>query len=288
MVNTSNFDTHVLVSNTPLFPLIGCTTYDYARLGQLPLCILRANGSLHFIHQEDASTLFALSVAATLTEEQLHCNITDPPLQHRDLFLATLDSLPEDPVIFSHEYVSQALENMLMQITYPEVTPETIHSLASHILSHRISSCLSSFTHPLQAHHSLQRPYRTFVFPPTPSPGCRTLPLGPCTIHIQDIPGGQIGLLSEFPTETSSSEGPIGLLLCISVTVETPECTFVNHRHLLDICRMHCVNIVDTKSPCHVGLMSLHGSARALPMLSNACIHLGEMRQSQLTRMHVR
>ena len=217
----SHQDTHVVVSNTPPFPTIGCTTYDYARLGHLPLCMVGADGSLKFLPQEEASLLLASGVSDTLREEQLYCNTSDPPAQYRDLFQAAFDSLPADPAIFSYDYISNSLQTARMQVSYSDVPPDIMHLLTSQLLSHCISASLVSYTHPLHEHHSLLRPYRPYVFPPIPSPSSRLLPLGPSTIHIQDTAGGQVGLISSTPDSSTSFPGPTGALLCLLSTLDT-------------------------------------------------------------------
>ena len=145
----SDFSTNVMVSNTPPFSPIGSTVYDYSNLGFRPLLLLHVDRRMSLIRPEDVLPLFLDHINLTLADSQVYSTSMPPPPSYRELFQHTLDNLPADPVVFSHDYILQALHTSLTDISASAIlTAEDMHSLASHILSVRISTELSQHTHP--------------------------------------------------------------------------------------------------------------------------------------------
>ena len=214
-----NFSTRVMVSNFPPFTPIGCTAYDYAALPHRSLLGLCADHGLVYIGSEAASTHFYSSVMDTLASANLFCNMLPPPDMYLALFRATLASIPHNPHLFTIDYVQQALRSSLSQSLHQPPTETVFRDLVSHILSHRISDGLSPYTHPTDEHHLILNPYRLYVFPPTPSTSSRILTLGPCTVQIQPVLGGQIGLITSPLNPTTPLEGTPGILLSLLAIV---------------------------------------------------------------------
>ena len=229
----SDFSTNVMVSNTPPFPPIGSTVYDYFNLGFRPLLLLHVDGTISLIRSADVLTLFMDPIRATLADSQIYSASMPPPPSYQELFQHTLDSLPADPIVFSHDFILQALQRSVTEISASStLTQEDMHSLASHILSVRISSELSQHTHPVHELHRLVRPYRTYVFPPSFTSEGRSLSFGPCSISIHPHMGGQVGVLRSGPPSAHSLAGPLGTFLSLLAVTDTLRSRISTPTHL--------------------------------------------------------